>query len=633
MVWEIAIAFIVSLVYIIYALSYLKKTKKGSDKMQEVSAIIKKGAKTFLRTEFYVLFVVVLILGIVIFIFNKNLAIFFVVGAVLSAITSVVGMSVATSTNVKVSASGDLKKGLRIAFTAGLVASILGTMIGILGVYFVYKLMEDANILYGFAFGASLVALFLRVGGGIYTKSADVAADLVGKVERDLPEDDERNPAVIADLVGDNVGDVAGMNADLFESYVESIIAAMVLALAFSKDVFLPLNIASIGVVASVASIFVIRSKNPYRSLMAALIFSSLLVVVVSLLLYKTYAYNITLGVIAGLVTGLSVVYYTSYSRKPTRNVSEAATRGAALVVLRGMSNGMISTLIPVVTIAVVMILSFNSGGMYGIAITAVSMLSIVGVTLASTIYGSISDNASGINEICKMEKNRKITDTLDAAGNTTAAIGKGFAIGSAALTTLALLASFMTIAKITSIDIFKVNNLAVLFIGATLPFMFSSIVINSVSATAEKIVEEVRRQFKSGQIMAGKKKPNYEKVIGIATSSSIKSMFLPSILVVVTTLIIGLIFGVESLGSFIVGVTATSFLLGLFMANAGGSYDNAKKYIEKGNYGGKGSEAHKAAVVGDTVGDPLKDTAGPSLNIVLKLVAVTSLLLALILA
>jgi len=354
---------------------------------------------------------------------------------------------------------------------------------------------------------------------------------------------------------------------------------------------------------------------------------------VASLWLYNSYAYSIILGVIAGLVTGLSVVYYTSYSCKPTRNVSEASTRGAALVVLRGMSNGMISTLIPVVTIAVVMILSFNSGGMYGIAITAVSMLSIVGVTLASTIYGSISDNASGINEICKMERNRKITDTLDAAGNTTAAIGKGFAIGSAALTTLALLASFMLIAKIEVIDIFKVTNLAVLFIGATLPFMFSSIVINSVAATAEKIVEEVRRQFRSGQVMAGKKKPNYEKVIEIATSSSLKSMFLPSILVVITTVVIGIIFGVESLASFIVGVTATSFLLGLFMANAGGSYDNAKKYIEKGNYGGKGSEAHKAAVVGDTVGDPLKDTAGPSLNILLKLVAVTSLLLALILA
>ncbi len=631
MILWILITGIAALLYIILAFLYLKKQEKGTKKMQEISSLIKKGSKTFLKTENKVLAIAVLIIAFFMAFFDFTLALFFLIGSVLASVSGIFGMYVATNSNAKVAASKNLQNGMRIAFASGLIVSVFGMIIGIIAIYSLYKIFDDAQMLYGFGFGVGLVALFMRVGGGIYTKSADIAADLVGKVEKNLPEDDERNPAVIADLVGDNVGDVAGMSADLFESYVESIIATMVIALALLQDVFVPIKIASIGIIASICSIITMKGKKVYSSLINALIISSLIVAIFSFIFLREYIYIIILGLITGLVVSLSVIYYTSFSRKPTINVSEAATKGGALVVLRGLCNGMISTFIPVIAVSAAMILSSYLGGIFGVSIAAVSMLSILGVTLASTVFGSISDNAAGIAEMARMKKNREIADTLDAAGNTTAAVGKGFTIGSAALTTLTLLASYVTLLNITTMDILKAENLAVLFVGAALPFMFSSVIINAVSSSAEKIVEEVRAQLKNKKIMTRKVRPNYEKAISLATSSSIKNMLLPSILSVTMTVTIGLLFGVESLGSFIVGVTSTSLLLSIFMANAGSSLDNAKKYIEKGHFGGKGSDAHKAAVIGDTVGDPLKDTAGPSLDILIKLVAITSLLLVLL--
>ncbi len=630
MMWEVLVASLVAIVYIVFALRYLKTRSKGSKEMQEVSRIIKQGSKTFLKREIKFLSIVIIILAALIFIFDKVLATFFVLGAVLSTVSSIIGMSIATSSNVKVAASKNIQSGMRIAFMSGLVLSTLTTLIGLLGIYSMYSIFNNVQALYGFGFGAALVALFLRVGGGIYTKSADISADLVGKIETGLPEDDARNPAVIADLVGDNVGDVAGMSTDLFESYVDCIIASMVIAIAISRDVLVPLQLASIGIVASIISLVVVRGKKVYLALLNTLIVSSIVVALATFIFLREYFYVVVLGLVAGVIIGISVLYYTSSERGPTRKISQATNQGPALTVLRGLSNGMISTLIPVLTVAISMILSAKLDGIYGIAIASVSMLSIIGVTLASTAFGSISDNAAGIGEICKLKNARKVAESLDEAGNTANAIGKGVTIGSAAFTTLVLLASFIQIIGAKSIDLLITENLAILFMGSALPFMFSAMIINSVSSAAEKIVEEVRRQFKGGEILKGKKKPNYDRVIDIATKYSVRKMFLPSFVAIISTILIGLIFGVESLASFIIGVTSTSLLLSIFMANAGASMDNAKKFIEEGNYGGKGSEAHKSSIVGDTVGDPLKDAAGPSLDILIKLVAIVSLLMAL---
>ncbi len=627
--WEVLVTSIVAVIYIFLALWYLKTRNKGSKKMQEVSNIIKRGSKIFLIREHKFMGVVILIIATIIFIFDRTLGTFFIVGAVLSSFSSIVGMSIATSANVKVTASKNIQSGMRIAFMSGLIISTITTIIGLVGIYAMYSMTDNVQVLYGFGFGAALVALFLRVGGGIYTKSADVSADLVGKIETNLPEDDARNPAVIADLVGDNVGDVAGMSTDLFESYVDCIIAAMVIAIAISRDAFVPLQLASMGIVASIASLIVVRGKKVYLALLNTLIVSSLFVAIGTFFLLREYFTIVVLGLLAGVIIGISILYYTSSERGPTRKISQATNQGPALTVLRGLSNGMISTAVPVVTVAIAMIFSFRLDGIFGIAIASVSMLSVIGVTLASTAFGSISDNAAGISEMCKMKDTRKVTESLDEAGNTANAIGKGVTIGSAAFTTLVLLYSFIQITGAKSIDLLITQNLAILLIGCTLPFMFSSIIINSVSSAAEKIVEEVRRQFKGGDILKGKKKPNYDRVIDIATKYSVRKMFLPSFIAVISTVIIGLVFGVQSLASFIIGVTSSSLLLSIFMANAGASMDNAKKYIEEGNYGGKGSEAHKASVVGDTVGDPLKDAAGPSLDILIKLVAIVSLLMA----
>lgn len=628
----ILISILFALAFLIFFSIWITKQSSGDKKMQEVSNIIRRGSLMFLKSEYKILTIFILAISTILLLFNYKLSIMFFLGSLFSLIIGNVGIRIATKANVKTAeaAKKSLQKGLRTAFYSGLAASTIAMLFGVLGIIFLYSYFKEIQIFYGFVFGASFVALFMRVGGGIFTKSADISADLTGKIEKNLPEDSPRNPAVISDLVGDNVGDVAGMSSDLFESYIGCIIATMVIASSLAIDILTPLKIASIGIIASIFSVIIIKGKNIYNAIIRCFILASLIIAIVSFFFLKSYFYPILLGLVAGLVVGMSVLYYTSASKKPSIKIATAARRGAALNVLRGISNGMISTIIPVLVIAIIIILSYKFSGIYGIAISAVSMLSILGVTLGATIYGSITDNASGISEFCNL-KSRKNTEKLDEVGNTTAAIGKGFTISSAALTVLTLLASFVVITKIDVLDILNVENMAALFIGAALPFLFSAITINAVDSTSQKLIDEVRKQFKDKKILTGKKKPDYNKCIEITTNNSIKKMIVPSIIIILITIIIGLVLGKTALASLIVGSVAASFLLAIFMTNAGGSLDNAKKYVEAGNFGGKGSETHKATVIGDTVGDPLKDTAGPSLNILIKLIAITALVFVLV--
>ncbi len=629
----IEISIVIAALFLVIFLFLFRKLPKGDEKMQNVHSLISRGASTFLKLEYTVIFIFVILVSIAISLFSKTLALFFFLGSLFSSVAGLIAMKTATSANVKTaaSASQSIQKGMRTAFLSGLFASVLTMMLGILGIYILYLKSDDANLLYGFGFGATLVALFMRVGGGIYTKSADIAGDLVGKVEKDLPEDDERNPAVIADLVGDNVGDVAGMGSDLFESYVESIIAAMLLAIALKSDILMPLKIASLGLVSSIFGVLAIRGKNIYRAMLNTVILSAAFLIVCVFLISKQEAFPVLAGLVSGVIISASTIYYTANSYRPTISIAESSEKGAAFTILKGISNGMISIVIPVIVVVFAMVFSYNSLGLYGIALAAVGMLGIVGTTLASSIYGSITDNASGIAEITKQSNLRKRTDILDSAGNTTAAIGKGFAIASAGLTALALLASYLVITKTSFVDLMDVKNISVLFIGVAIPFFFCSMAINAVVKVSGNLVNEVRKQFRNKEIAEGKKRPNYEKCISMTTKSAILHMIVPCLLVILVTILVGLIFGKVSLASLILGSTASSFMLAIFMANAGGSYDNAKKYIESGKLGGKGSDAHKSAVIGDTIGDVFKDTAGPSLNIIIKLVAIVSILFAIL--
>jgi len=557
-----------------------------------------------------------------------------------------IGMRIATLANCR-TAQGSRKsitEGLKIAFSSGTVMSMSVVGLGLIGVTTFYLIFKDPNIIYGFGFGASSIALFARVGGGIYTKAADVGADLVGKVEKGIPEDDPRNPAVIADNVGDNVGDVAGMGADLFESYVDSIIAAMVIGLiAFStnKGVILPLVIAGAGILSSViATFFVgIKKTEPQNALNYGVFASAIIMIFLSFFVVKQFFselnlfYAIISGLFAGVVIGLSTQYYTSSTKKPTISIAESAQKGAGTGIIQGLSVGMYSTVIPVLAVCATILVSYYFSGLYGIAIAAVGMLSTLGVTLATDTYGSVADNAAGIAEMAKLGKRiRKRTESLDAVGNTTAAIGKGFAIGSAALTAIALFASYtQVVSKFTGsqvvIDISSPSVMVGIFIGALLPFLFSALTMKAVGKAASKIVDEARRQFKQIKgLMTGKAEPDYNKCIGISTDAALREMMLPSLIAIVAPIIVGLTIGVNAVGGLLVGSITTGFLLAVFMANAGGAWDNAKKYIEAGHLGGKGSVTHKAAVVGDTVGDPFKDTSGPSLNILIKLISIVAL-------
>ena len=639
---------VLALLFALLKARFVKSADAGTPKMKEISELIQKGAMAFLKKEYRILVFFVLIVFLVLgFVpgLGWNLAIAFVIGALFSGLAGNIGMRIATSANARTAqaASKSLNKGLGVAFSSGTVMGMTVVGLGLLGVSVLYVIFGDPNIIFGFGFGASSIALFARVGGGIYTKAADVGADLVGKVEKGIPEDDPRNPAVIADNVGDNVGDVAGMGADLFESYVDSIIVTMVLGIglfAAGKGTLTPLLIAAAGIISAIIGTFFVRTAgkgSPHAALNKGIFSASVIMAVFTFIITKYYLENMNIfwcvisGLAAGVIIGLITEYYTSDKNKPTQSVSRASETGPATNIIAGLALGMKSTLIPVLTVCAAIIISYKLGGFYGIAIAAVGMLSTLGITLATDTYGPVADNAAGIAEMAKMGSVvRRRAEQLDAVGNTTAAIGKGFAIGSAALTALALFLGYTQAVNLKVIDIMNPMVVVGLFIGGVLPFIFSSLTMQAVGNAAFEMVEEVRRQFKNIKgLMQGKAKPDYERCIHISTGAALKQMVLPSLLAILVPIAVGIVFGPEALGGLLAGAIVTGFLLAVMMANAGGAWDNAKKYIESGNLGGKGSAPHKAAVVGDTVGDPFKDTSGPSLNILIKLMSIVALVFA----
>ncbi len=670
-----------ALLFAAYTAFRVLKADPGNETMRSIGDAIRTGASAFLRREYMTLLpfvaLVTVALGVLDYtVFTHDLAapataISYVVGTLCSGMAGFIGMNVAVRANVRTAAAAEqgLNPALRVAFSSGSVMGVTVVGIGLLGVTILYLVFQNINAVAGFGFGASSIALFARVGGGIFTKAADVGSDLVGKVEAGIPEDDPRNPGVIADNVGDNVGDVAGMGADLFESYVGSIIATVALsasavALAVgsgaaeftdSQAVF-PMLLAGSGIVAAILGTFLVRSgeQADFERLLWALRYGIFaaggLLVIFAAVLTITLTGNwwwfgcVVAGLVAGTIIGLATEYYTSYSYSPTRKISESSQTGAATVIISGIATGMMSTLIPVACVSVAILLAYWFAGFYGVALAGVGLLSTLGITLATDAYGPVADNAGGIAEQAKLDPQvRERTDALDALGNTTAATGKGFAIGSAALTSLALLAAYSVTAGLiqigsdgkliaggTGINLLQPQVLVGLVIGAMLPFIFSALTMQAVGRAAQGIVDEVRRQFREiPGLMEGTASPDSARCVDISTRSALREMIVPGVMAVVAPLAAGFILGPEALGGLLIGAVAAGFMLAIMMASAGGAWDNAKKYVELGNYGGKGSEAHKAAVEGDVVGDPFKDTSGPSLNILLKLMAIVSLVFA----
>ena len=665
-----ACAGILALIFAFWRARVVERADAGTEEMKEIASYIREGAMAFLNREYRVLGVFVVVVAALLAVVNASrgtslVAVSFVVGAACSGLAGFFGMRVATLANVRTSAAArtSIAQALNVAFTGGTVMGMCVVGLGVLGLsslFLIYTNTLGADvatitgkvlaILSGFSLGASSIALFARVGGGIYTKAADVGADLVGKVEAGIPEDDPRNPASIADAVGDNVGDVAGMGADLFESYVGAIIGAMILAVPFAQSVgsvqplnyvMLPLILAALGIVVSIISTFMVRTSeggNLQRALNMGILGSAVLMIPVAYFaidyMVDMKALNIlgamVLGLLGGVGIALATEYYTASGRGPVNAITASSLTGSATNIICGLGIGMQSTAIPMFIIAGALVGAYELAGLYGIAMGGLGMLCTVGVQLAVDAYGPIADNAGGISEMSGLPPEvRARTDKLDAVGNTTAAIGKGFAIGSAALTALALFSAFRTQAQLDRLDLLNPIVMAGVFVGGMIPFLFSSMAMKAVGDAAGEMIEEVRRQFREiPGLMEGTAKADYARCVDISTAAAIRRMVMPGLLAVSVPVVVGFI-GKEALGGLLAGVTVTGVLMALFMSNAGGAWDNAKKTIEAGAHGGKGSEAHKAAVVGDTVGDPFKDTAGPSLNILIKLMAVVSVVIA----